>query len=342
MLSDAQKKRYARQLVLKDLGEAGQSRLLAARVGIVGVGALGTVSANALARAGVGYLRLIDRDYVEESNLQRQLLYTEADAAEGLPKAQAAAARLKEINSTISIEAVVSDFNAGNAERLLAGLDLVVDGSDNFELRFLLNDVCRKLGLPWVYGGALQDYGVSLNIRPDRGPCLRCLLREPPMAGSQPTCASAGVLGSITGVIGNIQAAEAIKLLCGSPQARTSYLSLSLWDFSCQEVTLERDPDCPLCSRQQFDFLNAPRTTHALSLCGRDEVQVTPPEGAVVDFDAIAGKLAALGEVRVTPFMLTFTSPERQIRLFRDGRAIITKVRDLESAKSVYAEYVGL
>lgn len=342
MIADKLKKRYARQLVLKDFGEEGQARLLAARVGIVGVGALGTVSANALARAGVGYLRLIDRDYVEESNLQRQLLYTEADAADGLPKAQAAALHLKEINSGITVDPVVADFNAGNAERLLAGLDLVVDGSDNFELRFLVNDVCRKLGLPWIYGGALQDYGATMNILPDRGPCLRCLLREPPPAGSQPTCATAGVLNAITGIVGNLQAAEAIKLLTGSPLLRATYLTLSLWDFSIQEVPLERDTDCPVCSRQQYDFLAAPRTTHALSLCGRDEVQVTPPEGSQVDFEAVAGKLSALGDVRLTPFMLVFKGQDRQIRLFRDGRAIIAGARDLEAAKSVYAEYIGL
>jgi len=198
-------------------------------VAIVRVGALGTVVANALARAGLGRLRLIDRDYVEPSNLQRQILYTEEDARLGVPKAEAAARHLGLANSSVSIEPVVVHVNGGNAVELQKDMDVIVDGSDNFTLRFVVNDACLRLKKPWIYGGALGDSGVTMNILPGEGPCLRCLLSSPPSPGSQPTCASAGVLNMITGIIGNIEAAEAMKIALGSPEVRKTFLSLSLW-----------------------------------------------------------------------------------------------------------------
>ncbi len=334
--------RYSRQVAYSKIGAAGQERLSASSIAVVGIGALGTVIANCLARAGVGHLRLIDRDYVELCNLQRQCIFTEDDARSGLPKAEAAALRLGAVNSGIVIDPVTADVNPGNAERLLDGVDVVVDGSDNFEVRYVVNDACLKLGVPWVYGGALMDSGVTMNILPGTGPCLRCLLPDPPPAGSQQTCASAGVLNMITGVIGSIEAAEAMKLALGSPEVRKTFLSINLWTSSFQEVEIGRNPECPACSHGRYDFLGGPRGTWAVSLCGRDSVQVSPADGTVVDFDAVTARLRPLGTVKASQFMLTFSSPQREIRLFRDGRAIIDRVRDESQAKSIYSEYIGL
>ena len=334
--------RYSRQVAYSKIGAVGQERLSASSIAVVGIGALGTVIANCLARAGVGRLRLIDRDYVELSNLQRQSIFTEDDARSGLPKAEAAALRLAAVNSGIVIEPVIADVNGGSAERLLSGVDVVVDGSDNFEVRYVVNDACLRLGIPWVYGGALMDSGVTMNILPGSGPCLRCLLPDPPAAGSQQTCASAGVLNMITGVIGSIEAAEAMKLALGSPEVRKTFLSINLWDSSFHEIEIGRDAECPACTHGRFDFLGGPRGTCTVSLCGRDSVQVSPPEGTVVDFDAVAARLRPLGEVKTSKFMLTFSSPRRDIRLFGDGRAIITGVSDESQAKSIYSDYIGI
>jgi adenylyltransferase/sulfurtransferase len=335
--------RYSRQVAFSKVGREGQERLAECRVVVVGIGALGSVIANDLARAGVGHLRLVDRDYVEEGNLQRQVLFTEADAREGRPKAEAAVEYLAAVNSSIAMEPFVTDVNAGNVERIIADADVVVDGSDNFEVRYIINDACQKMRLPWIYGGALMDSGVTMNILPGVGPCFRCLMPDPPAPGSQPTCASAGVLNMISGVIGNIEAAEAIKVVLGSPAIRRTMLALSLWDFTMQEIEIEREPECPSCARGRFDFLESSRGgSYAVSLCGRDAVQVSPPEGTEVDFASIADRLRPIGQVRVGPFMLTFADSTREIRLFKDGRAIITKVRDEASAKSIYSELIGL
>lgn len=334
--------RFSRQTAFAKIGRAGQERLAGARAAVIGVGALGTVIAQALCRSGLGFIRLVDRDYVEESNLPRQVLFDEADAREGLPKAVAAAARLRGIDSEARIEAVAADVNSANVERLIGDVDVVLDGSDNFQVRYLVNDACLKLGIPWVYGGAIQDSGATMNIVPGSGPCLRCLLRDAPEPGALPTCASAGVMNMAPGLIGNIEASEALKILLGSAAVRTTYLAVSLWDFSFQESRLERDPDCPACSRGRYDFLDTARDAYAVSLCGRDSIQVSPAEGTIVDFESIALRLRSLGSVKVNEFMLTFSSRERDIRLFKDGRAIISRVRDPGAAKSVYAEFIGL
>jgi molybdopterin-synthase adenylyltransferase len=334
--------RFSRQIAYGKIGAEGQAKLAAARVAVIGIGALGTVSANALCRSGVGFLRLVDRDYVEESNLQRQSLFDEADAREGTPKAQAAAAHLRAVDSETEIEALIADVTAANVERIVKDVDVVIDGSDNFQLRFLLNEACQKHRVPWVYGGALMDYGVTMNILPGATACLRCLHREAPPPGSLPTCASAGVINMITGVIASIQAAEAIKILLGSPSVRKDYLSISLWDSSFRTVEVERDPDCPVCGRARYELLGARGEAYATSLCGRDAVQVSPAEGKTVNFEDIAKRLRPLGSVKASEFMLLFSSPEHDIRLFKDGRAIITKVRDEGEGKSVYAEFIGL
>lgn len=333
--------RYSRQIAYSKIGLAGQERLAASSIAVVGLGALGSVIANCLARAGVGHLRLIDRDYVELSNLPRQSIFTEDDARSGLPKAEASALRLGAVNSGIVIEPVVADVNGTSAERLLAGVDIVVDGSDNFEVRYIVNDACLKLGIPWVYGGVIMDSGVTMNIVPGAGPCLRCLLPDPPPPGSQQTCASEGVINMITGVIGSIEAAEAMKLALGSPDVRKSFLSISLWNFLFHEIQIDQDSACPACAHGRYDFLGGDRGTSAVSLLGRDSVQVSPATGSVVDFDAVAARLRPLGTVKASQFMLTFSSPEREIRLFKDGRAIISGVKDETQAKSIYSDYIG-
>jgi adenylyltransferase/sulfurtransferase len=334
--------RFSRQVAFSKLGKEGQERLAGARAAVIGLGALGSVIAQSLCRSGVGFLRLVDRDYVEESNLQRQVLYDEADALEGLPKAEAAARKLRAIDSAIELEAVAADVTSANVERLVKDVDVVLDGTDNFQVRYLLNEACVKHGVPWVYGGALMDYGVTMDIIPGTTACLRCLLRDMPPPGSQPTCATAGVLNMATGVIGNIEAVEGLKIILKSPAIRRTYLSLSLWDSSFEEAAIERDPDCPTCGHGRYELLGAARDSHAVSLCGRDSVQVSPAEGRKVDFEAIADRLRGQGSVKVGEFMLVFSSERHEIRLFRDGRAIISKVRDEGAAKSVYAEYIGL
>ncbi len=333
--------RHARQLAFAKLGAEGQARLAGSRVAVIGVGGLGTVAAQALCRAGVGFVRLVDRDYVEESNLPRQVLYDEADVREGLPKAVAAARRLGAVDSSIALEARVVDVDASNVDDLVRDVDLVIDGGDNFAVRFLVNEACLARGVPWIYGGALGDYGVTMNVLPGRGPCLRCLLRECPPPGSLPSCAEAGVLNMATGVIGNIQAAEGLKLLLGSPDLRRTYLSVSLWKSRFHELALERDPGCPSCGDGDRHPPRLERDSLALALCGRDSVQLSPAGARELDFEALAARLGPLGEVRRNEYMLSFAAEGREIRVFRDGRAIVSKVRDEGEAKSFYAEYIG-
>jgi adenylyltransferase/sulfurtransferase len=340
--ADVRADRFSRQIAYGKIGQAGQERLIGARAAIIGIGALGTVIAQSLCRSGIGFLRLVDRDYVEESNLQRQVLFDEADARDGLPKAAAAAAHLRAIDSNVVVDPVVADLSPANVERIVGDVDVVLDGTDNFQARYLVNEACHKHGIPWVYGGALQDFGATMNILPGKGPCLRCLLRDAPIPGSFPTCATAGILNMATGVIGSIEAAEALKILLGSGEVRKTYLTLSLWDFSVQELKLERDPGCPTCGEGRYELLGASSDAYAVSLCGRDSVQVSPAAGTNVNFEALAARLRSLGSVKISEFMLTFVSPEREFRLFRDGRAIISKVRDAGAAKSVYAEFIGL
>lgn len=240
--------RYQRQLAFAGIGPDGQRRLAASRAAIIGVGALGTSIANSLARAGVGFLRLVDPDRVEESNLQRQCLFDEADAASGAFKAEAAARHLSHINSGVAVEALVTRADASNVEALCRGMDLVLDGADNFAVRFLANDACQRLGVPWIYGGVLADSGVTMNVLPG-GPCLRCLMPEPPEPGSYATPEAEGVLNQIVALIGNVEAVEAIKILVGSPGVRRSLLSVSLWDSSFSQTAIRPSDSCPFHGR---------------------------------------------------------------------------------------------
>lgn len=335
--------RYSRQTVLAQIGEAGQRRLLESSVVVVGCGATGTVIANHLARAGVGTLRIIDRDFVELNNLQRQLLFDENDVREGLPKAVAAERRLRAVNSEIRIEGRVADVNAGNVDELIGGADLVIDGSDNFEVRYTLNDACVRAGKPWVYCGAVGTYGMTLLIRPGETPCLRCVFPEPPPPGSAATCDTAGVLGPAVSVIASLAATEAIKWLVGDREALADALvHVDVWDLSWHRFELARKEDCPCCARREFAFLEVAATSLATSLCGRNAIQITPTRPARLDLQAMADRLRSAGEVSVNPFLLKLEVDGYLVTLFPDARAIIQGTTEESVARSLYARYVGL
>ena len=342
--------RYQRQMIFSGLGEAGQRKLLDRSVVIIGCGATGTVLANHLARAGVGRLRLVDRDFVELNNLHRQMLYDESDMAAGLPKAIAAERRLRSINSDIEIEGIVADFNPGNALDLLKGADLALDGTDNFEARYLLNDVCLKLGLPWVYTGVVASYGMTATLVPDGAAekvgreatgCLQCLLGPKPTMGG-PTCDTVGVLGPIVGLLGSISAGEALKLLTGGGEINRGLLNADLWDNTFETILLAgRDPACPACGRGEYRFLDAAVGSRSTVLCGRNAVQVNNPTESV-DLFTIAKRLEVLGEVTQNPFLVRAWIDAYEISLFPDGRAIIKGTEDPELARSIYARYIGV
>ncbi|MBK9170418.1 MAG: ThiF family adenylyltransferase [Bryobacterales bacterium] len=331
------RERYSRQILFPPIGESGQERLLRARVAIVGCGALGTFQAGALARAGVGSLRIIDRDFVEPSNLQRQWLFTEADAAEALPKAVAAKRAIAAINSGTRVEAEVADLTASNAADLLEDVDLILDGSDNFEVRYLVNDYCVSEGLPWIYGGAVGSYGLTMPVVPG-GPCLRCLYPDPP-GGLQPTCDTAGVLGPLTATVAALQTAAAMKILCGEAP-RLCLTMVDVWQGPIREVALpERVADCPACGLRDFVHLRGSKRA-PISLCGRDAVQIHE-RNRPVDLGALRETLSRLGEVRANEFGLRFFCPPYQMTVFPDGRAIIKGTTDIGVARSLYARYIG-
>lgn len=337
--------RYSRQMRFAPLGVEGQRQLVASCALIVGLGALGSVIANLLARAGVGHLRLVDRDYVELSNLQRQVLYDEDDVASGLPKAIAAQRHLARINSTIQIEAIVADVTHATLVPLLEGVDCILDGTDNFETRFLLNDAAVWRGIPWVYGGCLGAEGQTLTILPGQTPCLRCLMHQPPPPAATPTCDSAGILGTVIGVIAALQANEAIKILSGHTEAVSRVWTLvDLWENTLRQVQLDaaRMADCPCCGQRQFPWLAGERGSQVAVLCGRNAVQLSFPERAAVSLDELAAKLATVGAVRRNPFLVRAAVEGYELTVFPDGRAIIKGTQDIAEARSVYARYVGL
>ncbi len=343
--SDPQLARYARQFRYPPLGEEGQRRLLVSRALVVGCGALGSVIANTLVRAGVGHIRIVDRDFLELSNLQRQTLFDEDDLRSDLPKSVAAANKLRRINSTIEIEAVVSDVDSTNIEMLCAGVDCILDGTDNFETRFLINDVSHKLGIPWVYGGCLGAEGQTMTIVPGETACLRCLMPEPPDAGAAPTCDTAGILGPIIGLIASIESMEGLKILSGNRAAVSRTLGVfELWENRVRQVGLDglrESGDCPACTGREFPWLNGQRGSQSAILCGRNAVQLTPPRGQRLSLDALAAKLAGVGQVSHNAFLLRLAVEDYQVTVFPDGRAIIGGTEDVATARTLYARYVG-
>lgn len=332
--------RYARQITFPGIGREGQETLRASRVAVIGMGALGSASASLLARAGIGFLRVVDRDYVELSNLQRQMLYTEQDAAEAVPKAAAAARHLAEINSQITIEPVIRDVNGGNIAALIEDVDLVVDATDNLEIRRLLGEACQALGKPWIYGGALASYGMTMNFLPGDGPCFHCLFRNQTSSGE--TCATAGVLGMLTSIVASIQCTEAIKILVGSPDVRRTLLAFDIWSNAFDEMEVAADPDCPVCVHGEYEFFGKASGAQTTSLCGRNAVQVSPAAEVAADFDALVDRWQTLGDCRRTKFNLDLQVGDFGIKLFPDGRAIIRGTDDMAKARALYDEYVGL
>src|SRR6185295_401849 len=343
--SDDALARYARQMRYPPIGVEGQKKLLASRALVVGCGALGSVIANTLARAGVGKLRLVDRDFLELNNLQRQVLYDEADVAAGLPKAIVAKDRLSKINSQIEIEAHVADVEHTNIVKLCEGVDCIVDGTDNFETRFLINDAALKLRLPWVYGGCIGAEGQTLTILPGETPCLRCLMPEPPPPGSTPTCDSAGILGTIIGVVASMQANEALKILSGHREAISrTWNVFDLWDNTARQIKLDSfqpEKDCPACSGREFPWLSGQRGSQTAILCGRNSVQLSFPGRAAISLDELADKLSAVGTVTRNRYLVRATIEPYQLTVFPDGRAVIGGTEDVAEARSVYAKYVG-
>ncbi len=333
--------RYAKQIRFAPLGEDGQRRLGAARATLIGLGALGSMIANHLVRAGVGFVRLVDRDFVELDNLQRQVLYDEEDVRSNLPKAAAAAAKLARINAEVKLDPRVCDVNYANAEDLARDVDLVLDGTDNFETRFILNDACVKHAKPWVYGGCVGSYGMVMTVLPGEGPCFACLLGEMPAPGSSPTCDTAGVLNTAVGVVASLQANEALKLLAGKKEALAGGLqTLDVWHNTAQRIQVPRSPSCPVCAKRQFRHLEA-NPSGATSLCGRNAVQIVAPPGTALDLAEAERKLAPLGRVRRNAFLLKFAADGCEITLFPDARAIVQGTDDPARARSLYARYVG-
>jgi molybdopterin-synthase adenylyltransferase len=337
-MTAAHRDRYSRQIRFSGWGEQGQRRLGEATVAIVGCGALGAFQAGALARAGAGRLLLIDRDYVELSNLQRQWLYTEADAAEALPKAAAAARHLAAINAEVEVEAHIADLNPATIDDLLDGAMLVLDATDNFETRYLINDWCVTRALPWIYGGAVGGYGLAMPILPGRTACFECIYPEPP-TGAQPTCETAGVVNTITAIVAAWQTSLAFRILTGG-EVEPRISTFDVWTGQTRQIAMpSRDPDCPACGRRTCRHLSG-EGRPPISLCGRNAVQIHDRKRPV-DLAALAASLAPLGEVRENGFALRFVSPPYELTVFPDGRAIIKGTTDPALARSLYSRYVG-
>lgn len=336
--------RYAKQIRFRKLGNPGQVRLAQSHVLIVGVGALGSHVAETLGRAGVGRMTLVDRDFVELSNLHRQALYDEDDCRQILPKAVAAAKRLARINSNIVINPVVADVQWSNLDNLLNNVDLMIDGSDNFNLRFLLNEAAVQRAIPWVYGGCVGSTGMAMTIVPGMGPCLRCIYTQVPSPGSVPTCDAAGILAPTVQTVAAYQAAEALKVLTGNRQDITRGLfSFDLWtgDYGVAEMAEPRE-DCPNCRKMEFEFLSGSSEMQVQALCGSNSVQVSPPQVLAVDLEEMERRLSPIGTVKKNPFLLSLSQGTLEMILFKDGRAMIKGTTDTSVARDFYTRMVGI
>lgn len=343
-MTPEQREKYSRQILFHGLGEAGQERLLASSAVLVGCGALGTVAANLLVRAGVGRLRIIDRDFVEMSNLQRQTLFEESDARDALPKAVAAERRLRAINSGVRVEAVVEDLAPDNAEDLLEGFPLIVDGTDNFETRLLVNDAAILTGTPWIYAAAVGSYGVTMTILPGETACLACLVEsgDGTAMGAEETCDTAGVLNAAAGAIASLEAAEAIKFLAGRrEQLNQKLVSCDVWTGKFQSIHVARNPECRACARRDFRYLNGKAQPH-ISMCGRDSVQIHE-RGRKIDLGELGRRVtgATGNAVRRNEYLLKFEVEPYEMTVFADGRVIVKGTQNPAVARSLYAKFVG-
>ncbi len=340
--------RYDRQTRLAMIGQQGQQRILQSRVAVLGCGALGTVAADILARAGVGFLRLIDRDVVEWTNLQRQSLFQEADAQAGRAKAEVACERLALANSSIQYEPLVADVTLDNIAALLEGIDLVVDASDNFAVRFLLNDYSLRHRLPWIHGGCVGTVGQLMFFSGEGKPCFRCLVPQPPPASAIATCDTAGVLGSATHTVASLQATEALKWLTGHREAiRSGVWSIDFWTNRSREIEIlpALSAACPACGRGELEYLEPGREDgdgEAKILCGRQSVQLPAAVGQACDLNRLSDRWQALGQVQSTRFFVRLILPDQlSLTVFRDGRTVVDGTDDIGRAKSLHARYIG-
>lgn len=332
--------RYSRQILLPYFTKKGQEKLTRSRVLLIGCGALGTTIANNLVRSGVGYLRIADRDIVELSNLQRQILFDENDI--GSPKASASATKLEKINSSVIIEPIVDDVNHTNIESLLNTMDVVVDGTDNMLIRFLINDACVKHSTPWVYGGAIETYGMTMSILPPQTPCFRCLLPSIPDAGTLPTCDTVGVLTSIPVIIGSIESTEVLKILLGRQNLNTSLLTYDVWTNSFEKTIIQKNPSCECCGKHHFPFLTGLFKEDVVSICERGAIQIQPAKPMNISFAELETKLRPIGDVENRKIILRCKLQGIEINVFQNGRAIIMGTNDKNLAKSLYAKYIGV
>jgi adenylyltransferase/sulfurtransferase len=343
--------RYSRQMLFAPLGVAGQRRLSHASVTLIGCGALGSATADLLVRAGVGALRIVDRDFIELNNLQRQTLFDEHDIAQNLPKAEAAARKLRKINSAVEIEGIVADVNPGNVVAHCADADLILDGTDNLETRYLINDVAVKHSVPWVFGACLGAEGLVLTIVPHEGPCLRCVWEELPPPGTTPTCDTVGILAATVGVVASLQAMEAMKILVGkrgqdrfSDAILSRLLAIDVWAVRVRALNVQAafaEGHCPCCKQGRYDFLAGDRVASTTTLCGRDAVQIRPAGDVRMSFKTLALRLPGHAHAKFNEFMLRFSIESYHVTLFADGRAIIQGTSDPAIARGVYAKYVG-
>ncbi|MFH0941809.1 MAG: ThiF family adenylyltransferase [Chloroflexota bacterium] len=331
--------RYSRQTLFPPIGKEGQKKLGRSLVVIAGCGALGTIIATSLVRAGIGKVRIIDRDFIEYHNLQRQVLFDEDDIKAQLPKAIAAERHLRRVNSTVKVEGIVADLNQTNIENLISDADLVLDGLDNFETRFLINDACLKHRIPWVYGAAVSSYGMTMNIIPGKSPCFRCFAASP-RPGATLTCDTAGVISPAPFVIGSLQVAEAMKILLGARETSQHLVIIDVWEGSFDRLKLRPRTDCPACGGQ-YQFLESELGVRATSLCGQHAMQVLNPGVGNLSLDELAARLRPLGEVSHNRFMLRFTADGYETVVFPDGRAIIKNTDDEAVARGLYAKYIG-
>jgi molybdopterin-synthase adenylyltransferase len=345
MSDDVSLERYSRQMRFYGIGREGQRKLAEARVTLCGCGALGTVLANALVRAGVGHLRLIDRDFIETSNLQRQVLFDEHDVAENLPKAEAAARKLGAINSSVHVEPVVADVDRTNIVDLVKDADVILDGTDNFEIRYLINDVAVKLQKPWVYGGCIGSHGQTMTILPGETPCIRCVFEAAPAPGEAGTCETAGVLGPIVNIVASYQATEALKILTGRLEhINRELLYFDVWENTQRKIKIAPllgKVNCPCCQQKRFEWLEGMHGSQTTSLCGRNAVQVSHRLVTRLNFEELARHLEVMGQVSYNRFLLKFNVESYEFTVFPDGRAIIKGTDEIDKARTLYARYIG-
>ncbi len=338
--------RYARQVLFYGIGKEGQKTLMEKTAVLVGCGALGCTSANLLVRSGIKCLKIIDRDYIEESNLQRQSLFDEEDIKQNLPKAVAAQKKLQKTNSLIRVESFVADLNPSNIETLLQDAHLVVDGTDNFETRFLINDYCVKNRIPWIYGACIGSTGLTMNIIPSKPPCFRCMLENVPPFGTTGTCDTEGIIAPIASLIASVQVAEALKILTNNYDAVSKgLLKIDLWRNEIKRVFAEDTKDmtdCIACRQHHYEFLEKDVCSMTTTLCGRNAIQILPLNGSKLDLTKLATRLEKAGKVSYNSFLIRLKIGKYELTVFPDGRSIISGTNDVAIAKGLYAKYIGM